>query len=152
MTTRFETPAALLDAVGTDLGAGEWLVVDQARVDAFADATDDHQWIHVDPQRAASGPFGGAVAHGHLTLSLLPALGGSLVEVGGTAMVVNYGFDRVRFVTPVRVGARVRARATITGARATERGVLLVLAMTVEVEGGERPAVVAEALGLYVPA
>lgn len=100
-------------AEGTELGPTEWLEIGQDRVDLFADATDDHQWIHVDPQRAADGPFGGTIAHGLLTLSLLPRFMQQMYRVDNVAMGINYGYNKVRFITPVRVGARVRARAVI---------------------------------------
>ena len=108
MTTTFPSPEALLGAVGTDLGSSGWLTVDQHRIDGFADATGDHQWIHVDPERAAAGPFGTTIAHGYLTLSLVIPLFTELLEIRGTAMGVNYGLEKVRFPNPVRVGARIR--------------------------------------------
>ncbi|MBL7518140.1 MaoC family dehydratase, partial [Frankia sp. CNm7] len=106
----FGSAAELRAAVGDEFGPGEWLVIDQDRIDAFAAATNDHQWIHVDPARAASGPFGATIAHGLLIQSLVPYLVGRIVAVTGFRMAVNYGSDRVRFVTPVRCGARRRAR------------------------------------------
>ena len=133
----FASPAALLDAAGADLGAGEWLPVEQDRVDAFAAATDDEQWIHVDPERAAAGPFGAPIAHGYLTLSLLPALTSSLLVVDGVTMAVNYGLDRVRFLQPVRVGSRVRATGTVADARRVDLGVRLTLHVAVEIDGAE---------------
>jgi acyl dehydratase len=148
---RVNSPAALADAVGRR-ATGEWLTIDQGRIDAFADATEDHQWIHVDPERAASGPFGTTIAHGFLTLSLLPRLASSLVEVGGVAMAMNYGLDRVRFLHPVPVGSRVRATTELTRAETVAQGVRLSSTVTIEIEGVEKPALVAEALALYVPA
>jgi acyl dehydratase len=148
---RVASPAALADAVGRR-ATGAWLTVDQARIDAFADVTEDHQWIHVDPDRAAHGPFGTTIAHGFLTLSLLSRLASSLVEVGGTAMAMNYGLDRVRFLAPVPAGARVRATTELTGAETVARGVRLASTVTVEIEGAQRPALVAQTLALYVPA
>ncbi|MFE6970021.1 MaoC family dehydratase [Isoptericola sp. NPDC057653] len=148
---RVASPAELADAVGRR-ATGAWLTVDQARIDAFADVTEDHQWIHVDPDRAASGPFGTTIAHGFLSLSLLPRLASSLVEVGGTAMAMNYGLDRVRFLAPVPAGARVRAATELTGAETVARGVRLASTVTVEIEGAQRPALVAQTLALYVPA
>lgn len=149
-TIRVEGPAALADAVG-QRATGDWLTIEQARIDAFADTTEDHQWIHVDPQRAASGPFGTTVAHGFLTLSLLPRLASSLVEVGGVAMAMNYGLDKVRFLAPVPAGSRVRATTELTGAEDVAQGVRLSSTVTVEIEGVEKPALVAQALALYVP-
>ena len=150
--TAFASPDALLDAVGTDLGASDWVVVDQRRIDGFADATDDHQWIHVDPDRAASGPFGGTIAHGYLSLSLLAPMMFDLLRVEGTALVVNAGSDRVRFLTPVRAGSRIRAHATISGAERIATGVRVRQTVSVEIEGGEKPALVAETLTVFVPA
>ena len=148
--TAFAAPEALLDAVGTDLGTSDWMVVDQARVDRFADATDDHQWIHVDPARAATGPFGGTIAHGYLSLSLLAPLMFELLQVAGTALVVNAGSDRVRYLSPVRTGSRVRARASIAGAERIPTGIRVRTAVTLEIEGAEKPALVAETLTVFV--
>ncbi|MCK0115861.1 MaoC family dehydratase [Isoptericola sp. S6320L] len=143
-------PAALADAVGQQ-ATGEWFTIDQDRIAAFADATEDHQWIHLDAERAAAGPFGTTIAHGFLTLSLLPRLTGELIEVGDVAMAVNYGLDQVRFLTPVPAGARVRATTEITGAEHTAQGVRLAATVTIEIEGAGKPALVAESLALYVP-
>ncbi|PFG43002.1 acyl dehydratase [Isoptericola jiangsuensis] len=145
-----ESPAALADAVG-QRATGDWFTVDQPRITAFADATEDHQWIHLDVERAADGPFGGTIAHGYLTLALLPRLTGELLDVGRTAMAVNYGLDTVRFLTPVPAGGRVRATVEITGAEPAGHGVRLSSTVTVELEGAERPALVAQTLALYVP-
>lgn len=144
------SPGALADAVGRT-ATGEWFEVTQERISAFADATEDHQWIHLDAERAAAGPFGSTVAHGYLTLSLLPRLASSLVSVAGSAMVMNYGLDRLRFLAPVPAGARVRARTEILSAEPTSRGVRLACEVTVEIEGSEKPALVAHTLSLYVP-
>jgi acyl dehydratase len=148
----FASPLDLLAAVGTDLGTTDWLTVDQARIDAFATATGDEQWIHVDPLRAATGPFGGTIAHGYLTLSLLAAFMTDLIEVGETAMAINYGLDRVRFIQPVRSGSRVRASGSITSAESASLGVRLGARMTVEIEGEEKPALVADAITLWIGA
>ncbi|MGS2616771.1 MaoC family dehydratase [Micromonospora sp. LZ34] len=134
----------LAAAVGETIGPGDWQRIDQSRVDLFADATDDHQWIHVDPERAATGPFGGTIAHGYLTLSLLPALVGRLYRVQGLRMGVNYGLNRVRFPAPVRVGGAVRAAATIAEVSPVDGGVQLVAAVTVESDAGGKPVCVAE--------
>lgn len=144
----FTSPAALLAEVDADLGAGEWFHVDQDRIDAFATATDDSQWIHVDPERAAAGPFGAPIAHGYLTLSLLPALTASLLVVDGVTMAVNYGLDRIRFLQPVRVGSRVRATGAVADARRVDLGVRLTLRVAVEIEGAEKPALVADAISV----
>jgi acyl dehydratase len=139
-------------AVGTHLGYGEWLTIDQARIDAFADASDDHQWIHVDPQRAGSGPFGSTIAHGYLTLSLVPRLLGDLVDYAGWPVKINYGSDRVRFPSPVPVGSRVRAGAEIVAVRQVAAGVQVTVGVTVDIDGLPKPALVAEVLTLLVSA
>jgi len=144
------SPAALADAVGRT-ATGEWFEVTQERISAFADATEDHQWIHLDAEKAAAGPFGTTVAHGYLTLSLLPHLASSLIAVDGAAMVMNYGLDRLRFLAPVPSGARLRARTEVLAAEPTPRGVRLACEVTVEIEGAEKPALVARTLSLYVP-
>ena len=132
-------------AKGTRLGVSDWSTVDQSQIDLFAEATHDHQWIHVDPARAADGPFGTTIAHGFLTLSLLPELVQQVYAVEGVAMGVNYGVDRLRFTAPVRVGSRVRAVVDLEDVvdGAGGGGVQLTLGVTVELEGSERPALVA---------
>ena len=145
----FEGVEALRGAVGESLGAGEWVEVDQQRIDLFAQATDDHQWIHVDPERAAAGPFGATIAHGFLTLSLLSALTHDVVSVQGVRMGVNYGLNRVRFPSPVRVGSRVRAAVTLASVEDVAGGVQVALGVTVEVDGQDKPACVAEWLARY---
>ncbi|MFJ6167092.1 MaoC family dehydratase [Micromonospora orduensis] len=134
----------LATAVGETLGPGPWQRIEQSRVDLFADATDDHQWIHLDPVRAAAGPFGGTIAHGYLTLSMLPALAGGLYRVEGVGMGVNYGLNRVRFPAPVRVGAAVRATVTFGEVSPVTGGVQLVATVTVESDSGGKPVCVAE--------
>ena len=147
----FSSPAELAAAVGTEIGSGAWLEVDQKRVDLFADATDDHQWIHVDPERAADGPFGAAIAHGYLTLSLIPALTKGVYQVEGVRMGVNYGLNRVRFPAPVRVGARIRPVVAVAAAEEVPGGFQITTAVTVEIEGSAKPACVAETVvRLYV--
>lgn len=139
--------AALEAAVGAETGPTDWFTIDQARIDAFADATQDHQWIHVDPQRAASGPFGTTVAHGFLTLSLVPYLASQLRKAEGVRMGVNYGLDRVRFPAPVPSGARVRARSTLISCErvpGVPDAVQLVSRVTIEVEGSAKPGCVAD--------
>jgi acyl dehydratase len=138
--------------VGEELGVGEWLEVTQDRIDTFADATGDHQWIHVDAGRAKDGPFGATIAHGYLTLSLLPALGGGGVPLSGPVkMGINYGLDRVRFISPVRVGSRVRARRKLLEVKEVEGGFQVKTEVTVELEGSDKPACVAESLSrMYV--
>ncbi len=134
-------------AKGESFGPTDWLPVVQARVDTFADATDDHQWIHVDPDRAVDGPFGGTIAHGLLTLSLLPALLAQLFTVENVAMGINYGFNKVRFPAPVPVGARVRLSAVLSGVRVEEGYVESVVTSTFEIEGSAKPACVVESVG-----
>ena len=145
-----DSPDALADAVGRT-ATGEWFEITQERIAAFADATEDHQWIHLDAERAAAGPFGSTIAHGYLTLSLLSHLASPLVTVVRSAMVMNYGLDRLRFLAPVPSGSRVRARTEILSAEPTPRGVRLACEVTVEIEGSEKPALVAHTLSLYVP-
>lgn len=132
---------------GTDLGWTDWLEVTQDRVNRFADATDDHQWIHVDPERAKDGPFGGAIAHGFLSLSLTVKFWSELFDVTGVSTRVNYGLDKVRFVSPVKVGARVRMNAVIDEVTEVRGGYQFAVDQTIEIEGGDKPAVVAR--GLY---
>jgi acyl dehydratase len=146
--TTFEDVSA---AVGDDLGTTDWLEVTQQRVNAFADATDDHQWIHVDVERAASGPFGGTIAHGYLTLSLIPAFAAQLYELRTPGARLNYGVNRVRFPHPVKVGSRVRAGAVITEVSQVPAGRQLVTRVTVEIEGVAKPACVAETVVLLLP-
>jgi acyl dehydratase len=144
----FASPQELLAAVGTDLGYSQWHQVTQDHIDAFAQATGDHQWIHTDPQRAAAGPFGGTIAHGYLTLSLLPMLKWELMTVR-SGMAVNYGVNKVRFPAPVPVGSWLRAHVVITDATETPAGVLVVTQVTVEVRDSSKPVCVAETLTLY---
>ena len=132
--------------VGEELGVGEWVEVTQDRINTFADATGDHQWIHVDAERAKQGPFGGTIAHGYLTLSLIPSLGGGGLGLDGVKMGINYGLDRVRFITPVAAGARVRARRKLLEVREGEGFVQMKVEVTVEIEGKDKPACVAETL------
>ena len=132
---------------GVDLGRTDWLEVTQERVDAFADATGDHQWIHVDPERAADGPFGGPIAHGYLTLSLVIPLFNELLEIGGTSMSINYGLEKVRFPTPVPVGSKVRLHGQVDSVEDVKgNGVEMRVAFTVEVDGTDKPACAAEAV------
>jgi acyl dehydratase len=136
----------LVAAQGSQLGPTEWLEVTQDRVNVFADATDDHQWIHVNPERAASGPFGGTIAHGLLTLSLLPHFMHQLYTVENIAMAINYGYNKVRFITPVKVGARLRASGEISKVDQLDKAVQATTTITVEIEGSEKPAAVAESI------
>ncbi len=141
----------LRDAEGRELGVTEWREITQAEVDAFAEATGDHQWIHVDPERAAASPLGGTIAHGLLTLSLAPAMTASLLSFEGFAFALNYGYDRVRFPAPLRVGARLRMRATLASVQDIPGGAQITIVQTFEVEGGTKPVCVAESLArVYV--
>lgn len=137
-------------AIGEHVGYSEWMEITQERIDAFADATGDHQWIHVDPVRAAQGPYGATIAHGYLTLSLLPVLGAEVMEIRGFRMMINYGVDKVRFPAPVPVGSRIRAGIELTSLQRRASGVQLGSLVTVEVEGSDRPAVVAETVRMMV--
>jgi acyl dehydratase len=137
-------------AQGSQLGPTDWLEVTQERVNLFADATNDHQWIHVDPERAANGPFGGTIAHGLLTLSLLPHFTHQLYTVDNIAMAVNYGYNNVRFITPVRVGSRIRARAEIAKVDQLDGAVQATVPVTVEIEGSDKPAAVAESIVRFI--
>ena len=137
-------------AEGSQLGPTDWLEVTQERVNLFADATDDHQWIHVDPERAANGPFGGSIAHGLLTLSLLPHFTSQMYTVGNIAMAINYGYNKVRFITPVKVGAKIRARAGIARVDQLEGAVQATLTTTVEIEGSDKPAAVTESIVRFI--
>jgi acyl dehydratase len=135
---------------GESLGFSEWHKITQEQVNAFADATGDHQWIHVDPERAASGPFGGTIAHGYLTVSLLPILSMEIFRIENLTMGINYGLDRVRFPSPVLTGSSIRAEATLTDVKQTQLGSLAHVRMRVEVEGQQKAACVADTLSLFV--
>ena len=136
--------SALTDLLGRELGPTDWLVVDQARIDEFARATDDPQWIHVDPVRAAEGPFGTTVAHGYLTLSLCVPLMGQALQLTGYRMGINYGVNRVRFPAPLPSGSRIRGRFTVQSVDEVEGGEQGVVLATVEREGSDKPVCVAE--------
>lgn len=138
--------ADLPTLVGTDLGYSDWFEVTQERIDTFADATDDHQWIHVDPERAKDGPFGAPIAHGFLTLALFIPMWVDLLDVQGAGTKVNYGLDKVRFVSPVTAGSRVRLTATIAEVTEVGGGLQLVVDGTIEIEGGTKPAVALRSL------
>jgi acyl dehydratase len=137
-------------AAGEELGVSEWLAITQERIDLFADATGDRQWIHVDPERAADGPFGATVAHGYLTLSMLPFLGAQVYAFAGDVARVNYGLNKVRFVTPVRVGSKVRNRVELLTVEDIDKGQRATLQHTVEIKGSDKPACVAETVVLLM--
>ena len=142
----FSSPEEIHAAKGEELGSSDWMEVTQDQVDTFADATHDHQWIHVDADRAAQGPFGGTIAHGYLTLSLISALNWQIYRFDGVQMGINYGLNKVRFPSPVKVGSRVRAHTTLADVVDTGGGVQLTFATTIEAEGSDKPACVAEVL------
>ena len=144
MTTIVQGIDGLKEKVGEHLGYSDWVTITQEQVNQFADATGDHQWIHVDPERARNeSPFGGPIAHGYLTLSLIPSLMPQIVEITGFRMGVNYGTEKVRFPSPVPVGSRVRAGATLESATPFDGGIQMNLGVTIEIEGGSKPAMVA---------
>lgn len=149
--TIFAAPADLVGAEGRALGPTDWLTIDQARVDGFAEVTGDHQWIHVDFERAKAGPFGGTIAHGYLTMSLVNFFLPQLIEVRGFAHAVNVGADRLRFLSPVRVGARIRGVGEIVTVEEVKGGVQSVVRVTVEIEGEDKPACVVDAISRYYP-
>jgi acyl dehydratase len=141
----------LAGLIGTEIGAGPWLVIEQERIDAFTVATDDHQWIHIDPERAAAGPYGATIVQGYLTMSLLPHLTREIaLPVGEPRMTINYGLDRVRFPSPVRVGSRVRARVRLTGVSEITSAIQIKRQVTVEVDGSDKPAMVAETVTRFL--
>ncbi|MFF5933752.1 MaoC family dehydratase [Streptomyces sp. NPDC012508] len=147
MSTTAHGLDALRNLSGADLGRTAWREITQERVNTFADATDDHQWIHTDPERAETGPFGRTIAHGYLTLSLIIPLFGELLDITGISMSVNYGLDKVRFPSPVPVGARIRLHGVVgTVEEVNGNGVQMPLTFTVEVEGSAKPACVAQAV------
>lgn len=146
----FHGIAELEAALGAHLGYSDWHTITQEQVNLFADATGDHQWIHVDPERAAAGPFGAPIAHGYLTLSLLPMLVGEVYRVDGLRMGINYGSDKVRFPAVVPVGSRVRAGVELVALAPSSAGTRVTARVTIEIEGGEKPACVAEALSVLV--
>ena len=143
----FEHLSDLETLVGQQIGTSDWVTVDQHRIDRFADATGDHQWIHVDPARAAAGPFGATVAHGFLTLSLLPEMSASAFEVRDTRMGVNYGLNRVRFPAPVPSGSRLRGHFKLVAFEKIEGGAQTTVEVTMEREGATKPVCVAESVG-----
>jgi acyl dehydratase len=148
--TRFNSLEDLAAAAGTDLGHSSWHRIEQDRVTAFADATGDHQWIHLDADRARSGPFGTTVAHGYLTLALIPMLLAEIFEVSGVGMAINYGLNRVRFPAPARTGSSVRAAATITEVVEIPGGVQVVISVTIQTDDGDKPCCVAETISRFL--
>jgi acyl dehydratase len=155
MTTEFESPDALLEAAkaggsAADLGTTDWVTITQEQIDKFADATLDNQWIHVDVEKAKSGPFGTTIAHGYLTMSLAAYFGGQLIHVKGISMGINYGADKVRFPSPVPVGSKLRARGELVDAKEVPGGVQTTVRITIERDGGDKPAAIVDAISRYL--
>jgi acyl dehydratase len=146
----FNSAAELKAAVGKHLGHSDWLRIEQKRIDQFAEATGDHQWIHVDPERAKSGPFGATIAHGYLTLSITNCFLPELVRVPSAKLGINYGANKLRFPAPVKVGSRVRCGAELLEAADVPGGVQVIVRISVEIEGGDRPGCVVESITRYV--
>jgi acyl dehydratase len=151
MTEKFSAIEDVERAIGSAMGPTSWFAVNQDRIDGFADATGDHQWIHVDIDRAADGPFGGTIAHGYLTLSLIPQFGAQLFKLDFGSARLNYGLGKVRFPAPVPAGARIRASAEFAGLKPLSTGSLLSTRYTIELENSPKPACIAEALTLLLP-
>ena len=145
----FNSPAELDSSVGTILGYSDWLEITQDRINKFADATGDHQWIHVDVERAKKGPFGAPIAHGYLTLSLVSLFLPQIMEVHGISMGVNYGTEKVRFPSPVTVGSRIRGMGELVSVEPVKGGVQAVVRVTVEIEGKDKPACVVDTISRY---
>lgn len=152
MATVFNSPRDLLGKEGTKLDTSDWLTIEQDRIDAFADCTGDHQWIHVDPVRAKDGPFGATIAHGYLTLALVNMFMPQIVEVRGFSAGVNVGMDKTRFLTPVVVGSRIRGTGEIVSAEEVKGGAIqAVIRVTVEIDGKDKPACVVDTINRYFP-
>ena len=151
MTAIFGNPRDLLGHEGEQLGPTDWLTIDQERVDGFAEVTGDHQWIHVDVERAKAGPFGGTIAHGYLTMSLANFFLPQLIEVRGFAHAVNVGADRMRFIAPVPVGSAIRAIGEIVRIEEIKDAIQSVVRVTIEIEGGDKPACVIDTISRYYP-
>jgi acyl dehydratase len=149
MTTQLDEPADLLRMVGQRLGTTDWMKITQTQVDLFADATGDRQWIHTDPARSANGPFKGTIAHGYLTLSLAPVVIEQVLRIREVTAALNYGLNRVRFPAPVRVGSQIRAVVSLASAHQKTSGVESIFTLTYEIDGGNRPACVADIIVLY---
>ena len=149
MTTVFEYPKDLFDSVGKHLGNSDWLTIDQDRINLFADATGDHQWIHVDPEKAKDGPFGACIAHGYLSLSLVNKFLPKIMSVQNVKMGVNYGCDKLRFPAPVPVGSRIRGAGEMISVEEVKGGIQAVVRVTVEIEGSEKPACVIDTISRY---
>ncbi|RJO75350.1 MaoC family dehydratase [Nocardia panacis] len=146
----FDDLGKLRAAVGTEIGVSQWLTIDQSRIDTFAAATGDHQWIHVDGERAAAGPYGRTIAHGLLTLSLTVPLVAEVMTVSAARMAINYGLDKVRFINPVPVGSRIRARVRLDSVTDIPGGAQARRTVTIEIDGASKPACVAESIARYL--
>jgi acyl dehydratase len=151
MTTVFAKPEELFNAVGKNIDSSDWLTIDQDRIQKFADATGDHQWIHVDPEAAKDGPFGACIAHGFLTLSLVNHFLPQMMRVDGISMGVNVGCNRIRFPNAVKVGAKIRALGEVISVTEKKGGIESVVRVTVEIEGEEKPACIADSISRYFP-
>ena len=151
MAKVYDNPRDLIGQECTLLGPTDWLAIEQDRVNGFADVTGDHQWIHVDPERAKDGPFGGTIAHGYLTMSLVNFFLPDLIEVRGFSHAVNVGADRLRFLSPVKVGSRIRGQGEIVSVEEIKGAIQSVVRVTVEIEGGDRPACVVDTISRYFP-
>ena len=147
--TVIDAPGDLLGKEGLKIGPSEWMEISQDRINTFADATGDHQWIHIDQERAKTGPFGHTIAHGYLTLSLAAKLVPEILEINGVEMAINYGTDKVRFLNPVKSGARVRAQGEFLEVKEVPGGHQLTLRVTIEIEGEDKPACVIDAISRY---
>lgn len=151
MTKIYQSPRDLIGQEGTQLGPTDWLAIEQDRVNGFADVTGDHQWIHVDVERAKAGPFGGTIAHGYLTMSLVNFFLPDLIEVRGFSHAVNIGADRLRFLSPVKVGSRIRGVGEIVTVEEVKGAIQSVVRVTVEIEGSDKPACVVDTISRYFP-
>ena len=151
MTKVYQSPRDLIGQEGTKLGPTDWLAIEQGRVNGFAEVTGDHQWIHVDVERAKEGPFGGTIAHGYLTMSLVNFFLPDLIEVRGFTHAVNVGADRLRFLAPVKVGSRIRGVGEIVGVEEIKGAIQSVVRVTVEIEGADKPACVVDTISRYFP-
>ena len=151
MTKVYDSPRDLIGQEGTRFGPTEWLIIDQVRVNGFADVTGDHQWIHVDTERAKTGPFGTTIAHGYLTMSLVNHFLPELVEVCGFSHAVNVGADRLRFLSPVPVGSRIRATGEVVSVEEVKGGIQSVVRVVIEIEGSDRPALSVDTISRYFP-
>jgi acyl dehydratase len=150
MATTFSSTQELLGAAGRELGTTDWIEVTQARINQFADATEDHQWIHVDVEKAKAGPFGGTIGHGYLTLSLCAYFLGQLATVSGISMGINYGIDKARFIAPVTAGSRVRGHGEVVTVTEINGGVQAVVRITIELEGSDKPAAVVDTVSRFL--